>query len=310
VVRGGPSRFSRSRAARLVGRFDLTRYLPAPSLDNNPVLWREWHRNRPARWARIVSAIYASLAVVFSVVAIFTPSGGNAVAPLVNAFQISVGLLLLSVSAATSLSEERVRGGLDVLMTTPLSTRQIVIGKWLGTFRKVPLLAILPALVALLSPGRLEMGRLPGVLLLIAFVLCSGAAITSLGLAMATRFSRLGRALGATVSIYVLTVVGWLFLIGTLPGGPAGFGLMMGSPFIWVFLATVAVQGNQIPAWPGWAILWLFAYAFEAVVLFVATLVDFDLRVGRAGGYSAPTDRRGLTENPSEKGGKTVPLSV
>src|SRR5262249_31013019 len=27
---------------------------PGPSLDGNPVLWREWHRNRPSRLARIL----------------------------------------------------------------------------------------------------------------------------------------------------------------------------------------------------------------------------------------------------------------
>ena len=26
------------------------RFLPGPSLDGNPVLWREWHRSRPSRW--------------------------------------------------------------------------------------------------------------------------------------------------------------------------------------------------------------------------------------------------------------------
>jgi hypothetical protein len=32
----------------LIGR--MTRWLPGPSLDRNPVLWREWHRSRPSRW--------------------------------------------------------------------------------------------------------------------------------------------------------------------------------------------------------------------------------------------------------------------
>src|SRR6516165_565962 len=30
----------------------LQRWLPGPSLDRNPVLWREWHRKRPSRWVR------------------------------------------------------------------------------------------------------------------------------------------------------------------------------------------------------------------------------------------------------------------
>ena len=40
-----------------------------------------------------------------------------------SAFQVGLGLLLLCVSAATSLAEERVRGSLDVLLSTPMSTR-------------------------------------------------------------------------------------------------------------------------------------------------------------------------------------------
>ena len=54
---------------------------------------------------------------------------------LMNAFQVSLGLLLLSVGAATSLAEERVRGSLDVLLSTPMSTRSILAGKWWGSFR-------------------------------------------------------------------------------------------------------------------------------------------------------------------------------
>ena len=51
---------------------------------------------------------------------------------MINGLQVSAGLLLLSVSAATSLAEERQRGSLDVLLATPLSTRSIVLGKWWG----------------------------------------------------------------------------------------------------------------------------------------------------------------------------------
>src|SRR5262249_1107915 len=36
----------------LIGR--VTRWLPGPSLDGNPVLWREWHRSRPSRWMAIL----------------------------------------------------------------------------------------------------------------------------------------------------------------------------------------------------------------------------------------------------------------
>ena len=36
---------------------------------------------------------------------------------IVNAFQVAIGLLLVSVTSVTSLQEERVRGSLDVLLT-------------------------------------------------------------------------------------------------------------------------------------------------------------------------------------------------
>ena len=67
---------------------------------------------------------------------------------MINGLQVGAGLLLLSVSAATSLAEERQRGSLDVLMATPLSTRSIVLGKWWGAFRGVPPLTVLPVLLA------------------------------------------------------------------------------------------------------------------------------------------------------------------
>ena len=36
----------------------LFSWWPSPSLDGNPVLWREWHRNRPSRMARLVTTLF------------------------------------------------------------------------------------------------------------------------------------------------------------------------------------------------------------------------------------------------------------
>ena len=71
---------------------------------------------------------------------------GRELGAVINGVQVAAGLLLLSVSAATSLAEERQRGSLDVLLATPLSTRSIVWGKWWGAFRGVPPLLVLPVL--------------------------------------------------------------------------------------------------------------------------------------------------------------------
>src|SRR5262249_58141343 len=74
--------------------------------------------------------------------------GGQNLGEVVSGLHVSAGLLLLSVSAATSLGEERQRGSLDVLLATPLSTRSIVLGKSWGAFRGVLPLTALPVLIA------------------------------------------------------------------------------------------------------------------------------------------------------------------
>jgi ABC-type transport system involved in multi-copper enzyme maturation permease subunit len=261
-----------SLASRLLGRV-------GPSLDFNPVLWREWHRNRPRRWARIVATTFVMLALTFSLMAVFTDLGPD-LPPFVNAFQVAIGLLFLSVIAATSLAEERVRGSLDVLMTTPMETWQIVMGKWLGTYRLVLPMAILPVLVVLGVGGPNEKtGQVA--LLMVAFVLSSGAAITSLGLAMATWCPRLGRAVGLTVTLYLLVTVGWMFMIIAIRNGFDSRGMMMGSPFFWSGMMTAILgPAAEQDVW-AWGYFWMLIHLLTALVLLAATLATFNRCLGR-----------------------------
>jgi ABC-type transport system involved in multi-copper enzyme maturation permease subunit len=292
-VRGSrhrPSRFA--NAVRVVERqLDPFGRLWGPSLDVNPVLWREWHRSRPSRGGRIVAALFVAVAMVFSALALVSRTA--MIEAWVNGLQVSVGLLLLRVTAATSLAEERVRGSLDTLMATPLSTLQIVIGKWLGTFRRSASLAILPVLVIVGGAGPMG-GRVLLALLTIAFVLTAGAAITSLGLAMATWSPRLGRAVGLTVTIYVLIAVGWMFLMMMLISGPpSAEGPMMGSPFFWVGELTFELVSRGLRVdHIVWAIIWTIAYSVVAVALLAATLATFNRCLGRVAIGSRPRIRR------------------
>src|SRR6516164_891085 len=48
----------------------LARLLPSPSLDGNPVLWREWHRRQPSRWSVAVWGLFGVLSTMFSLWAI------------------------------------------------------------------------------------------------------------------------------------------------------------------------------------------------------------------------------------------------
>jgi ABC-type transport system involved in multi-copper enzyme maturation permease subunit len=225
----------------------------------------------------------------------------------------------MSALAPTSLAEERARGSLDVLMTTPLSTWSIVWGKWLGTYRIVLWLAVLPCLasviVACLAPSfparfTVTFGVVPLVLLdrimtpcvVVAQMLSYGAAITSMGLALATWVPRLGRAIAINVIIFVLITIGWpLFLQSfivqplqaSLPtNGTARLmdyrwfieGMMAISPFMAPILTlqqVVEYAGND--RWKFWlvAVTWcMLAAGFAAAVLWAA-LKSFDHCLGR-----------------------------
>ena len=81
----------------------------SPSLDDDPVLWREWRRGRPSRLARIVWGCYfalASVATAWGVLIACTSGDADAIG-LLSGFQATLGLLLVSIIAPTALAEER-----------------------------------------------------------------------------------------------------------------------------------------------------------------------------------------------------------
>ena len=207
------SRFARPPA----GKLDRIMRSPlpglSPSLDRNPLLWRERRRGRPSRWAIVVtfaSVILASTSTI-AVSILLPPSTGAA--EWVNGLQISKPrLLILIVMAATALGEERLRGSLDVLLSTPFSARQLVLGKWVGTFRRVAFLAILPALVVWMRAPDAGFESVSAIAFMMAYVFCAAAAITSLGLAIGTWFSQLGRAVGVSVGIYLVVTLSPCYL--------------------------------------------------------------------------------------------------
>ncbi|MGP0065657.1 MAG: ABC transporter permease subunit [Isosphaeraceae bacterium] len=244
----------------LLGR--LTRKLPAPSMDRNPVLWREWHRSRPSPWMAILVGLTIgtmTIACVVGSIALWNegvvPGRGSPVAYAgiwSYLLQVVFGLLMFSAVAPMSLAEERQRGSLDVLLTTPLSTRSIVVGKWLGTFRLVPWLVLGPGLVALalataerpavFMQARSDsslMERLGCVLLFVVTILAHGAAITSIGLILATWIRRHSRAIAISVTIFVLVSIGWPALAFTSSGGIGGPGSMPS-----VALSPIMVTAN------------------------------------------------------------------
>lgn len=212
------------------------RLLPSwtgPSLDGNPVLWREWHRGRPSRlahrlWIFMMVTTWAFAAWgTYDIIRNGLSAGANALTSTLL-FQIFFGLLMLSATAPTALAEERVRGSLDVVLTTPLATQLIVAGKWWGTYRRVFLLTLLPLFAATFMAACAPdtpfvqravrfphpllpvsgMDRVCAAVLSVADFLASSAVIVSLGLALATWTRRLGRAVAISVITYIVMAIG------------------------------------------------------------------------------------------------------
>ena len=202
------------------------------------------------------------------------------VAEWVNGLQISVGLLILTVMAAAALGEERLRGSLDVLLSTPFSARQLVLGKWLGTFRRVALPAMLPALVVWMRAPHGGFESVPAVAFMMAYVLCAAAAITSLGLTIGTWFSQLGRAVAMSVGIYLFVTLSPCYLAPMLWARNDGAALL--SPLVWAGTMTIDVATPSRVVTPiDWAIFWMLSWALVAAGLLASTLASFDRRLGR-----------------------------
>jgi ABC-type transport system involved in multi-copper enzyme maturation permease subunit len=277
------------RFPRLPGRLRL----PGPSMDFNPVAWREWHRTRPSLMMRVAWGLYAVLGLLWVWLASKpprTPMGGDAIA-IMNMFQVAVGLLLLSVSASTSLAEERARGSLDVLLSTPMSTTSILAGKWWGTFRGVLRVVIWPAATTFFVV--IDHGYWGNYLILLGLLLGYGAVITSLGLALATWVGRLGRAIALCVTVYIAFVIGWPMLLVLCNGDrmdPVTTALALGDPPYGAAFLTMAASDRvgrpvvgELPPWEFFrsGVTWLFVCIGVAALLFRITLATFDRCLGR-----------------------------
>jgi ABC-type transport system involved in multi-copper enzyme maturation permease subunit len=283
--------------------------LPGPSLDANPVAWREWHRTRPSWMMRLAWGLYAAFGLLWAYLASQARASGLAdeAIGMMNMFQVALGLLLVCVGASTSLAEERVRGSLDVLLSTPVSTWSILAAKWWGSFRRVGPVAFWPAAAAAFPA--LAGGQWLVYVMLPAVVLAYGAAITSVGLAVATWVRRPGRAVAVCVAAYVILVVGLpILLVLLMPDAndPFEFGMILGDPPCGALILTaILTVSGGLPLAGGarftateailWALIWIVAYIGAAMLLFGATVATSDGRLGRIpdDGVRPPSRRPG-----------------
>jgi hypothetical protein len=146
-----------------------------------------------------------------------------------------------------------------------------------------------------------------------ALILAYGAAITSLGLALATWMPRMGHAVGTTVGLYTMMCIGWIPLSFVIFGdgpGDEGPGVAAGSPPMGVAIYSSLLAGDgpghEFVGQTAWTIFWTLAYGGVALALLLATLGTFDRCLGRIDGPSIRDEddfaRDGETAGPAEVG--------
>ena len=308
-----------TRRVGLIGRFrawvqSQVRWGRGPTLDRNPVLWREWHRNRPSRWSRVVWGGFKTLGVLLCgsfLISAWVDSSriDEETGPIFLGLLTTLGLLLISTSTASVLAEERSRGSLDILISTPLTTRAILTAKWRGAFRRVPGLTFWPIVLAgrFAFESRLEFVSVAILYLVPILIVAQGAALVSLGLALATWIKRTSVATAWTVGLAVATIVGWPILGSFLELGASSavyngvlvypglravvlnYLLILGSPFLNVALPLILgvdSDGQRQNTAESQAMLilvvgWTLVYGLVAWGLFEATVRTFDRSLGR-----------------------------
>lgn len=271
-------------------------------LETAPLDWYEWHRKRPSRTAYFIWAVFALLVFGTSAGAILARVAlgqRGELSGMANLMTVGIGLLFLTAAAVTSLSEERSRGSLDVLMTTPVETAAIVRAKWWATFR-LTLWLVIPVMgVAYFSylfsrtwpvMGAPKMVAGAECLWLLAAMVVSHAALwTSVGLALAVAIRRPARAVAVAVAVYAYASVGWMFTVILLSPQKTDLAecFIVGSPLYATAVCTLmpdipfAMNSDDYWRLVISVIVWAVLHTFAAVVLYEYTKARFDHSFGR-----------------------------
>lgn len=283
-------------------------------LDREPLVWYERHRRKPSRWTRAVWASFILASLAGTVIGLFSLAApgraGDEVLIFTNMLHVSIGILLVLVGAVTVLADERVRGGLDVLLTTPVRTPDIVWAKWRAAFAPVPWLTLLPTGAAIgAAADNGNAGAWLPVLVMPVLIFAYGTFAVSFGLFVAVAVPRIGRAIGLAVAVYAFQCIGWPFMSILMTAGNGSgekFGPVIGSPLFGGFVPVVmslewnnAFLGQQWSEVLGWAVGWIGLFGAGAVFFYLMALIAFDNRLGRV--PDAGLRRRPAPPRPNAK---------
>jgi len=210
-----------------------------PPIGNYPMLWKEVFAERGFRMHIVLRFLFVllvilSLVPLFFILYFFLEEVGSRsyygrdpwrmLGEATNGYVRGVGMLVamlgvigVSVRAATSVRGERDRDTLDALLTSPMGSEEILFGKWIGSVLSVRWVAIwLLAIWAVgLLTGGLNLLMLP--LMAIAWLIYLGAA-ASLGLWYSvTSRSTLAAILKTLLAGLLLSCGHWIIWLCCIP---------------------------------------------------------------------------------------------
>lgn len=240
------------------GDANLRQTFRARALDRNPFYWLATRPRSRALWSWL-PLILTSFIWAWGL----AQTGTDWLDPsvyVITAYALSVAMKgMIGAEAGRHLLADRKSGALELLLTTPLTVRQIVRGQWLSLRRVFlpPVLVMLAADVWMCSSGMLRLSGWGGdqsfwflmwFAALVVFV-TDVVALVWLGMwtGLATRNPR--RAFGATV-LPVLALP-WV-----------GFGVVM------TIVALLPYQIGQQFEWDGWPLLLWFGFSLGTDLLF------------------------------------------
>ena len=198
-------RRSRVIARALRGRADTEVW-------DNPVAWREL-RGKRFGLGRVALWVGGGMLLVTTLVNVIALQGGSEGLGRVHAGLMVVDLVLMALTgavwASVSFASEREQGTLEPLLVTPLTGRQIVLGKLLGAGRLAGVfagLALLQWLVALATAQ--WWARWPLLLIVGAFVVSVTALALSFGMAISIAVRKTYTAVSITLGVLAGVLVG------------------------------------------------------------------------------------------------------
>src|SRR5262249_20590954 len=162
-------------------------------------------------------------------------------------------------SSVTRLADDLKGTEMLTLLTTPLSTSEIIWAKWWSSFRRMLALAMVPIGIGIVLAQRFGQWIEAPWLCLLLPAYC--AALAGLVLRAASWVRRRGRAAVVCVSVYLLVTIG-LFLVTAIFRGASeelAEGVGCGSPYFGTAVVTGMLCGSPPNDWrvEEWKTLWI-----------------------------------------------------